>query len=134
MKPWYWQTQTLQMNFMNILHAFKSIPMQLNTIHSYDTEHNWVERWTGSREIYKSIRLMVQTFAFSAFNYSLCIFVTATKLSGLPQKMKNKIPWLFPDHSTKFPDHFSIAFGWTFKKRHGIPQNTTQCLPLINHR
>ena len=54
--------------------------------------------------------------------------------TGLPQKMKNKISWHSPDHSTKFRKHFKIIFGWTFKKRRRRPQNTMQCLPLINHR
>ena len=60
--------------------------------------------------------------------------LTPKDFSGLPQKMKNKIPWLFPDHSTKLHDHFKIVFGLTFNKQCRRPQNIKQCLPLIDHR
>ena len=72
---------------MNIRHDFKSIPMQLDSIHSecHHTTFNTLE-WKGERILVKYIKYTFDgpdIYFFRSLEYSLRIFVTATKSYGV---------------------------------------------------
>ena len=68
------------MNFMNIRHAFKSIPIQLDTIHSecYHTMLNTF-KWKGERILVNYTFDGPDICLFPSAKYSLRIFITTTR-------------------------------------------------------